>query len=166
MFGRRFKQGGFTYVELIVGLALTVVVLTAVSSLLSGLLFSARIGTGHIELQQATRVAVDTMVRELRYAKQIIYPDAATTGVVDHITFINADGETVTFSLGTTAGANLHTLYRTRGGVDNPVSENNVSLLEFTVERPRLITVRIQATDQQGGVAEFTTAVTCLNIPE
>ncbi|HHV87241.1 MAG TPA: hypothetical protein GXX42_15770, partial [Petrimonas sp.] len=111
MRGRRFNEGGFTYVELIVGLALAVVVLSAVANLLSGLLLSARAGTDHIELHQATRTAVDTMVRELRYAKQIIYPDAATTGVVDHITFINADGETVTFGLGTTAGANLHTLY-------------------------------------------------------
>lgn len=158
-----FRQSGFTLVELLVGMAL--------SSLLIGVLFSFlfvslkawHFGSIQSALQQTARISLDTMVRELRYAKTIQSPSG--DGTANTITFTNFRNEMIIYSRGTSSGANQTTLYRRVFLTDNPLTENTVTALSFTVVRPRTVFAVITITDVNSGQQEtLRTAVTCLNV--
>lgn len=65
----RFNQQGFTLAELILGMSLTVLLLSGIGTLLSVNIQSWLNGSSRTEVQQTARYAMDMMVRELRYAK-------------------------------------------------------------------------------------------------
>lgn len=60
-------QRGMTLVELMLGLMLTVVLLSGILGILSTSLGSWKSGISRSEMQQTARFAVDSMVRDLRY---------------------------------------------------------------------------------------------------
>ncbi len=60
-------QRGMTLIELMLGLMLTVVLLSGIFGLLSTSLVSWKSGISRSEVQQTARFAVDSMVRDLRY---------------------------------------------------------------------------------------------------
>lgn len=65
------KQSGFTLVELLVGMSLTVMLMTGLFSLLAASLGSWQQGRSRSEVQQHARFAVDSMVRDIHFANTI-----------------------------------------------------------------------------------------------
>jgi len=157
------QQSGFTLVELLIGIAVTSLLMTAMLSFLFVSLKAWNFGSTQSMLQQSARISLDTMIRELRYAKAIQSPSG--NGTVEKITFLNFRNEVITYSCGTTAGANPQTLYRRVNSTDNPLTENIVTTVLFTVARPRTVSIMITLTDPNSGQTEtLQTAVTCLNV--
>ncbi|MFO7952357.1 MAG: prepilin-type N-terminal cleavage/methylation domain-containing protein [Bacillota bacterium] len=69
------KQNGMTLIEIMVALSILGLVLTAIYSFyLSGLSGWYR-STGQMEYQQTARIAMDKMIRELRFAHSINFND-------------------------------------------------------------------------------------------
>ena len=69
---RRSTQAGATLVELVVGVCLTGILMTAVFNLLTVSLQARAQAARWLEIQQTARHAVDSMVRDIRYANAII----------------------------------------------------------------------------------------------
>lgn len=65
------KQEGFTLIELVIGLALTVILLTALFTLLSTSLKAWSIGSSKTEVQHTARYCIDVLTRDLQFATQI-----------------------------------------------------------------------------------------------
>ncbi len=165
VFRKSFRcfQSGFTLVELLIGIALSSLLMAVIFSFLFVSLKAWNTGSIRSELQQTARISLDTMVRELRYAKVIQLPSA--NGTASTITFTNSRNEVVTYVCGTSSGVNQQTLYRRVFLTDNPLTENTVTLLSFTVTRPRTVYAVITVTDTKSGLSEtLQTAVTCLNV--
>lgn len=113
-------QQGFTLVELMIGLTLTVILLTGIVGLLDSSLRSWRFGSGRTEMQQTARYAVDTMVREFKYGTNFQVLDAYTISYKEAST-----GNVYKYYLDTTS----HILYRqavTPAGTSYQVTGSNV----------------------------------------
>ncbi|HEY3423197.1 MAG TPA: prepilin-type N-terminal cleavage/methylation domain-containing protein, partial [Negativicutes bacterium] len=65
------NQRGFTLIELMISLALTVMLLYGVSGILASSLQLWKFNGGKMEIQQTARYAVDCIVRDLQYAWKI-----------------------------------------------------------------------------------------------
>jgi len=114
------NQQGFTLVELMIGLALTVILLSGIFGLLDSSLRSWRFGSGRTEVQQTARYAMDTMVRELKYGTNFHADNAYTISYVEAST-----GNSYKYFLDTTD----HILYRQPvipAGTSQPVTGLNV----------------------------------------
>ena len=116
-----FNQQGFTLAELIIGMSLTVLLLTGIGTLLSVNVQSWLTGSSRTEVQQTARYAMDMMVRELRYAKTF-------TGSSHSLSFIDAKppNNQYRYYLNTTN----HILYRepiSPTGTAQPVTGVNVN---------------------------------------
>lgn len=70
----RFNQQGFTLAELIIGMSLTVLLLTGVGTMLSVNVQSWLTGSSRAEVQQTARYAMNMMVRDLQLSEKL--PDA------------------------------------------------------------------------------------------
>lgn len=112
LFTRNIKvEQGFTLVELIVGIALTVLILTATGTVLSSALrWDNDIGIDSA-MQQEGKWAVEIMARELRYANTITYPNLNTAtlpGNFSYISFTKLNSsnavETITYGVGSQGG--------------------------------------------------------------
>lgn len=88
-------SAGFTYIELIVGMSLTIMLLGAVFGLLSVSLTSWQVGSSRIDAQQTARIGLDAIVREIRYeAVSIQIPNDTPSA---SLLFVNRSGQTVEF---------------------------------------------------------------------
>lgn len=151
------NQSGFTLVEIMIGLMLTLVLMSAVFGLLSSSVMSWTQGAAHNDLEQSARIAVDSMVRELRYAR------AVTSVTSGSIAFVNSGGDNVAFRLGTSTNRNMNTLHR----LNNPMTENNVSSLTFEQIGSRTVKISLTMHDAPTGQTKtLRTAVTCMNVPD
>ena len=83
---------GFTYVELLTGMVLTVLLLTAIFGLLAVSLGSWQTGSRKVEVEQTARIGLDAIVRELRYEAAEILSAGDNS-----LQFRNQTGETVEF---------------------------------------------------------------------
>jgi len=118
------NQQGFTLVELMLGLTITVILLAGIFGLLSTSLQSWRLGSGRTELQQTARYAMDKMTRDLHYGKNFSLKDPYTI-VFDDATDSSTYGNTYQYQLDTTD----HILYRqpvSPSGTRQPVTGANV----------------------------------------
>jgi prepilin-type N-terminal cleavage/methylation domain-containing protein len=114
------NQQGFTLMELMIGLALTGLLMAGVFGLLSSSLQSWRLGSGKTELQQTARYAVDKMARDLHHGKSFQVTDPYTVVFVDSFS-----GNTYQYYLDRTS----YILYRqpvNPAGVSQPVTGVNV----------------------------------------
>lgn len=127
------SEGGFTHIELIIGMTVTVLLLSGMFHLFSTSLSIWTVEKSRTSMQQVARMAVDKVVREIRYAQEI----SLTTTQGLRITKVS--GEINTFQLG--GGQHGSTLYMTidktrtlpAGGIStNPITENIVTSLLFT----------------------------------
>jgi len=150
------SEGGFTHIELIVGMTVTVLLLSGMLSLFSTSLNIWTVEKSRTSMQQVARMAVDKVVREIRYAQDV----SLTTAQGLRITKLS--GEINTFQLG--GGLHGSTLYmiidKTRtipaGGFStNPITENVVTNLVFTPypesTNIQAMGITLEVTDQNTG---------------
>ena len=71
---KRRLQGGFSLVEMLIGLMLTALILQAIPPLLSTAFVSWRQSVARTATHQSGRMAMEAMTRELRLASQIVSP--------------------------------------------------------------------------------------------
>ena len=167
---KRRLQGGFSLVEMLIGLMLTALLLQAIPPLLSTAFVSWRQSVARTATHQSGRMALEAMTRELRLASQIVSPLPGQAAAAVSVDTTDETGKTtrLTFRLGTNLGANRRTLYRiSAGGQPTPLTEDTVSELRFWYKPPNLLVVDLTLTDRETGVSDsLTSAVTCLNLAE
>lgn len=163
------KQHGLTLIELVIGMSLTLMLLTGIMNLFTGSMKIWMLEKNQTYLQQVARIAIDTVVREVKFAQKVTFKNTSSLIV------LKGNGEINTLQLG--GGLHSKTLYiiidKTKvlpaGGISsNPVTENIVTNLQFTpypqsgVCRAVLITVEV--TDEStGGKVQIDTACFLLN---
>lgn len=150
------SERGFTLIELIIYMTVTVILLSGMLSLFSAALTIWTVEKSRTSMQQTARIAVDKVMRELRYAKELSLNSAHSLRIT------KLSGETDTFQLG--GGLHESTLYmiidKTRaipaGGMStNPITENVVTNLRFTpypdTNNIQAIGISLEVTDQSTG---------------
>lgn len=155
-------EHGATLVELIVVMLITASLLAAITGVLFSSLQAWTIGRSRTELQQTARIAVDMMVRELRYAQAVnLNSNRSLTlilprrdGATDVITYYQDDNGI---------------LRRNHGGGDQPVTGGNrvKVAVDFSWADAswRTITIVLTTTDDQTKQNyQLQTAVLSLNV--
>ena len=127
------NQRGISLLEVVVSMLLMTIILTSMIHLFSHSLFVWTTQKKLITMEEIARIAVDTMVREVRYSREIKLNHRGSL----QITKLN--GEVNTFQLGSELHANtLYILIDKQnaipvGGIStNPLTENLVTTLLFT----------------------------------
>lgn len=86
----QFKQQGFTLVELMIGIALSIILLLGVLQIFDANRSSSRIQQGYAEVQEGGRIASEMLIRDIRMADYWgCAPDTAS--ITDHLN--TADGD-------------------------------------------------------------------------
>jgi len=149
-------QQGFTLVELMIGIALTLLILTSVLKILASHLTIWTLEKNQTHLQQTARIAVDKIMEDIRYAQEVHLNGSSS------LTITKLNGELTTFQLGT--GLHDRTLYMIVdkrnalpvGGMSrNPITENLVTSLLFVpyslTTHIEAMAITIEVTDQATG---------------
>jgi len=149
-------EHGFTLIELMIGMTLTTILLSGLLSFLSTHLTIWKVEKHRTSMQQTARIAVDKVMRELRYAQDISLNNTHSLKIT------KISGEINTFQLG--GGLNENTVYviidKTRtipaGGIStNPITENVVTNLLFTPypqsANSQAILITLEVTDSSTG---------------
>lgn len=118
-----FNQKGFTLIEVVIGLAISVMLLSAMAGLLTSSLAQWYDSQSRMLVTQTARFATDSMVRELRYAKTVTIENDGSL-----LYTVLPDGKQYRLSLSPT-----HVLYRkdvSDSGYPQPVAggDNDVSV--------------------------------------
>jgi prepilin-type N-terminal cleavage/methylation domain-containing protein len=166
MVKQRILQRGFTLVELMISMSITLILLTALASLLSNTLLAYQINSRRTEVQQTARIAADTIVREFKFATGV-------TSVSDTSISFTAPyagtAQNITISLGADDGI----LYIKRGSeVRQPITgRNNVIILHRSpvFSRPgdsRVLYIQITAqyAGDDSSTETITTSVAGMNL--
>jgi type II secretory pathway pseudopilin PulG len=146
-------QHGLTLIELIIGITLMLLVLHCTVDLFSGSIKVWIYCKNQSHIQQTARIAMDTIVREIRYARQITFKNTSS------LIITKKNGEIKTLQLG--GGLHSRTLYlitdKTKavppGGIStNPITENLVTNLQFTPcsqsENNKAVLITVEITDE------------------
>lgn len=154
---------GLTLVELLISLALAASLLTAMFGLLSSSLKTGMFDRSQIELQQTARIALDMMVRELRFSRTVSLPDSTSLA----FTVPRSDGSYDTIHYFQDSDGILR---RNHGGGNQPVTGGNgvkVAInLSWADTSQRIICLALTATDEVTGRSyTLQTKVLGLNIP-
>lgn len=149
-------EQGITLLELLIGMTLVVILLSGMLSLLCTQLKNWTVEKNRTSMQQVVRIAVDTIMREVRYGKELSVPRTQSLRIT------KPNGEINTFELG--EGLHAKTLYMTidkrnaipSGGMGtNPITENVVTSLVFTPysssSSRQAIGITIEVTEQSTG---------------
>ena len=167
---KRPAQGGFTLVELLIGLVLTALLFQGLFLLLSTSFLSWQTALARMETHQTARTATEAMTRVLRLARSIAWPPPGQSATLVRFTKRDSAGQlqTLIFQQGSPSGLNGQTLYRINtSGQPGPLTQNVVTSLSFQYQAPRLILVSMTVTDSRTKISDTVqTAVTCLNIPD
>lgn len=146
-------QHGLTLIELVIGITLILCLLSSTVNLFSGSLKVWTFGKQQSQLNQTARIAMDSIVKDIRYAQQITLKNTSSLVVT------KVNGETRTFQLG--EGLHSKTLYvlidKTKaippGGISSsPITENLVTDLQFVQrENSKAVLVTLEVTNTSTG---------------
>lgn len=117
-----YNQNGFTLVELVIAMALTVILLSAVVSLLATSLKAWQTDSRKVEIQQTARIGLDAISRELKYAQSITL-DADKHGVT--VEKKKTTGDTQSIHIYSDAAGVLRRENVTDGGGAQPLTGGN-----------------------------------------
>ena len=78
LLAKKYRQAGFTLVELVVAMGILVLLLAGVYGLLQISLTSWLQGSSKTEVQQVARQAMDSMAREIQFASSITLNSASS----------------------------------------------------------------------------------------
>lgn len=167
---RKYLSGnaGFTLIELVIGMTIAVMLMSAVFGILSVSLTSSRTGKAKVEAQETARTALDAMVREIRIdALDITVPAADAVGsgtlairVAD--TIVANQQNTITFYTVS------NVLYRKLDKWDGtstafPITEGTVTALSFDVKHPRTVGIALTVTVPNSPPFRLETTVAGMN---
>jgi len=146
-------QHGLTLIELVIGMALILCLLSGIVGLFSGSLKVWVFGKQQNHLNQTARIAMDSIVKEIRYAQQITLRNTSSLVVT------KVNGEIRTLQLG--EGLHSKTLYviidKTKtippGGISSsPITENLVTNLQFLQHgNSKAVLVTLEVTNESTG---------------
>jgi len=146
-------QHGLTLIELVIGMALILCLLSGIVGLFSGSLKVWVFGKQQNHLNQTARIAMDSIVKEIRYAQQITLRNTSSLVVT------KVNGEIRTLQLG--EGLHSKTLYviidKTKtippGGISSsPITENLVTNLQFLQRgNSKAVLVTLEVTNESTG---------------
>ena len=167
---KRAGQGGFLLVELLIGLALTALLLQALFPLLYTSFLSWNTSVARMTAHQSARMALEGMTRELRMATAVLSPSPGGNAAGIQFTLLDNNGKTQTliFQRGLSSGGNSQTLYRINSpGQPTPLTENVVSDIAFRFQAPRLVLISLTVTDTTTRLSDTVeTGIVCTNIPD
>lgn len=166
------RQGGFTLIELLISIAIMGILLTAVFNLLDQSLRSWRASSNKTELQQTARHAVDSIVKDVQYAKGVIInnSDKQITIITDQY----GTDSTIIYTLNSGAENKLTREVSDSSGNQSVTGDNmitiKISKLEFSPlvwnganSFVRTLGIGLTATDAEGNDYEIITAITANN---
>lgn len=155
------SQKGFSLVELLVGMVITMLVFSAVAGLMGASVQNWVVGTTHADLQQSARLSVFQITRDLRYAWDI----SVTGGNIVTYKLLDADGNQVNeeFSYSTATNA----LRFTANGVTNPVHDTKyTAAMVLSKEDSRTVIIDFTLTEPGSNQSvRIQTRVVCMNVP-
>ena len=168
---KKQSQQGFSLIELLVAMGLMVLLLAAISGVLSVSVNSWLQGSSKTEVQQVARQALDTMAREIQFASSI------TRHSETSITFTTVQAgsvRTINYYLDTSASPQV--IYRNDGSGARPLTGGSnipvsISVLRFTLfpasGTARAVEIKMTAMDlnRPANQIQLETAVTAINIP-
>jgi type II secretory pathway pseudopilin PulG len=167
---KKFQHEGFILTEVLIGLALTALLLQALVPLLSTSFASWRLSTARMEMHQTARMATEAMTRELRFASSVSWPLPEQPDKVIRFKKVDPSGQiqSLIFQQGSPSGINSRTLYRINSpGEPTPLTQDVVSELNFKFQPPRLIRISLTVKDAQTQITDTVeTWVSCLNLPD
>ena len=162
------SQEGFSLLEMLIGLALTALMLQAMLPLLATSVLSWKAGVARTTVHQSARLTLEAMTRDLRFASIIAWPPPGQSDSRISFQKIENDGSTNTiiFQRGLSSGLNQKTLYRTNTpGQPTPLTQDVVSDLSFEYDEPRLVKINMTVTDAETGMSDsVTAAIVCVNV--
>ena len=168
---KKQSQQGFSLIELLVAMGLMVLLLAAISGVLSVSVNSWLQGSSKTEVQQVARQALDMMAREIQFASSI------TRNSETSITFTTVQAgsvRTINYYLDTSASPQV--IYRNDGSGARPLTGGSnipvsISVLRFTLfpasGTARAVEIKMTAVDlnRPANQIQLETAVTAINIP-
>lgn len=170
LLAKKYRQAGFTLVELVVAMGILVLLLAGVYGLLQISLTSWLQGSSKTEVQQVARQAMDSMAREIQFASSITLNSASS------ITFTTVQAgvsKNINYYLDTTANPQI--IRRNDGTGARALTGGSVSIsaLTFTLFPPdpatpkRAVEIKLTAVDlnRPDNQIQLETAVTAMNIP-
>ncbi len=111
------KQAGFTLIEAMIWLTVTGLILAALVPLFSASIVSWHKSSNQSEVQQTARLAIDSMVRDLKFSRDIVKKND------NELSFIDSQGRQSGYRLNT----NIHILYNLLSN-DNPQPVTGVNI--------------------------------------
>jgi|GEM_PF-2326746 len=154
------SERGFTLLELMIYMIITVLLLSGMLSLFVASLHSYSVEKSRTSMQQTARMTVDKIMSEIRYAQELSLNSAHSLRVT------KLSGEVNTFQLG--GGLHEKTLYiiidKTSvipaGGISaNPITENVVTNLLFApypeMSNIQAVGITLEVTDQNTGETQI-----------
>ena len=168
---KKQSQQGFSLIELLVAMGLMVLLLAAISGVLSVSVNSWLQGSSKTEVQQVARQAMDTMAREIQYASSITRNSATS---ISFSTVQAGSVRTINYYLDTSASPQV--IYRNDGSGARPLTGGSnipvsISVLRFTLfpasGTARAVEIKMTAVDlnRPANQIQLETAVTAINIP-
>lgn len=155
---------------MLVGLALTALLLQALYPVLAVSVLSWRNSVARTTVHQSARMALEAMERDLRFATIIAWPPPGGADSRVSVRLADSGGKQVAvgFQQGLSSGQNRRTLYRTYGaGRPVPLTQDVVNELKFSYTAPRLLRIELTVADPQTGAADrAAAAIVCLNVQE
>lgn len=150
------NEEGITLAELLVGMLLSVLLLSGLLHFFLAQLKNWTLEKNRTSMEQVVRIAVDAMMRDIRYGKELSLPTTHSLQIV------KPSGEINKFELG--EGLHDKTLYMTidqrnvmpSGGIGtSPLTENVITGLVFTPypssDDIQAVGITIEVTDQSTG---------------
>jgi Tfp pilus assembly protein PilW len=144
--GNGNSKNGFMLMELLVAMAATLLLLSALTGVLAASLKAWRADSRKVEVQQTARSASDALVRDMRYAESITI-DSDGHGIT--VKQRNAPGMAESIHLYCNNAGVLYRRNITAGGRPQPVTGGNSVKVSagFTQNNKRTFTVAIEAED-------------------
>lgn len=169
---KKQSQQGFSLIELLVAMGLMVLLLAAISGVLSVSVNSWLQGSSKTEVQQVARQAMDTMAREIQYASSITRNSATS---ISFTTVQSGTTRTINYYLDTASSPQV--IYRNDGSGARPLTGGSnirvsISALTFTLfpasGTARAVEIKMTAVDLDRPTNQILleTAVTAINIPK
>lgn len=164
-------KNGMTFIEVVLGMVIATLLMAALITNLSTSIIAWQAGKNRSEIEATARLAIDSIVREIRYANNLELTSKSSITITKKNSATNKIQEKITFRYGSNEAKAIYKITDktpSGGGIGtNPLTLAVIRNLEFgydpAVDRNE-VTITIQATDYTGEVLEYHSTIRCLNV--